>query len=58
LAALKQAYETFGSECDDEEWDARDVAMVVKEQGEGDEIPTLSMMSEVRHENRTDSGGG
>jgi hypothetical protein len=30
LAALKQAYETFGSECDDEEWEAQDVAMVVR----------------------------
>ena len=30
MAALKQAYETFGSECDDEEWDDQDVAMVVR----------------------------
>jgi hypothetical protein len=30
LAVLKQVYDTYGSECEDEEWDSQNVAMVVE----------------------------
>ena len=35
MAALKQAYETCGSECDDEDWGDQDIAMVVRPEFSG-----------------------
>jgi len=33
LDVLKSAYEAFGSDCEDDEWQNQDVAMVAKEKG-------------------------
>jgi hypothetical protein len=30
LVVLKQAFETFGSECDEDEWETQNIAMVVR----------------------------